>query len=127
MKDTEALYKQHENAVKYIQKIGAPQHHFRDGSVGRLNSLSVTTEICHQQNSGDTNYWKDSTFDAALTLAVKQNFQMLAEQALVLMKNDADNTLLEEKEALKARLKKIEELESEQPSCERNKSEGETQ
>ena len=125
MKDTEALYKQHEYAVKYIQKIGAPQHHFRDGSVGRLSSLSVTTEICHQRNSGDTNYWNDSTFDAALTLAVKQNFQMLAEQALVLMKNDADNSLLEEKEVLKARLKKIEELESEQPSCERNKSEEE--
>ena len=125
MKDTESLYKQHENAVKYIQKIGAPQYHFRDGSLGRLSSLSVTTEICHQQNSGYNNYWKDSTFDAALSLAVKQNFQMLAKQALVLMKNDADNSLLEEKEVLKARLKKIEELESEQPSCERNKSEGE--
>lgn len=125
MKDTEALYKQHENAVKYIQKIGAPQYHFRDGSVGRLSSLSVTTEICHQQNTGYNNHWKDSTFDAALSLAVKQNFQMLAEQALVLMKNDADNSLLEEKEVLKARLKKIEELENEQPSCERNKSEGE--
>ena len=125
MKDTESLYKQHENAVKYIQKIGAPQHHLLDGSVGRLSSLSVTTEICHQQNSGYNNYWKDSTFDAALSLAVKQNFQMLAKQALVLMKNDADNSLLEEKEVLKARLKKIEELESEQPSCERNKSEGE--
>ena len=125
MKDTEALYKQHENAVKYIQKIGAPQHHFRDGSVGRLSSLSVTTEICHQQNSGSTNYWQDSTFDAALSLAVNQNFQMLAEQALVIMKNDADNSLLEEKEVLKARLKKIEELENEQPICERNKSEEE--
>lgn len=124
MKDTEALYKQYENAVKYIQKIGAPQYHFRD-SVGRLSSLSVTTEICHQQNSGHNNYWKDSTFDAALSLAVKRNFQMLAEQALAIMKNDADNSLLEEKEALKARLKKIEELESEQPSCERNKSEEE--
>ena len=126
MKDTEALYKQYENAVKYIQKIGAPQYHFRD-SVGRLSSLSVTTEICHQQNSGCNNYWKDSTFDAALSLAVSRNFQMLAEQALVIMKNDADNSLLEEKEALKARLKKIEELESEQPSCERNKSEEEEQ
>ena len=125
MKDTEDLYKQHENAVKYIQKIGAPQYHFLDGGVGRLNSLSVTTEICHQQNPGDINYWKDSTFDAALSLVVKQNFQMLAEQALVLMKNDADNSLLEEKEVLKARLKKIEELEGEQPSCERNKSEEE--
>ena len=41
------------------------------------------------------------------------------------MKNDADNSLLEEKEVLKARLKKIEELESEEPSCERNKSEEE--
>lgn len=122
---TQNLYKQHENAVKYIQKIGAPQYHFRDGSLGRLSSLSITTEICHQKNPSDTNYWKDQTFDAALSLAVKQNFQMLAEQALVIMKNDADNSLLEEKEVLKARLKKIEELESEQPSCERNKSEEE--
>lgn len=125
MKDTEALYKQHENAVKYIQKIGAPQYHFRDGSVGRLSSLSVTTEICHQQNSGDTNYWKDQTFDAALSLAVKANFNALAKQALNIMKIAADNSLLEEKEVLKARLKKIEELEGEQPSCERNKSEEE--
>lgn len=125
MKDTEALYKQHENAVKYIQKIGAPQYHFRDGSVGRLSSLSVTTEICHQQNSGHNNYWKDQTFDTALSLAVKANFVKLAKQALNIMKIAADNSLLEEKEVLKARLKKIEELESEQPSCERNKSEEE--
>ena len=46
MKDTEALYKQHENAVKYIQKIGAPQYHLHGSCVGRLSSLSVTTEIC---------------------------------------------------------------------------------
>lgn len=111
MKDTEALYKQYENAVKYIQKIGAPQFHFRDGSVGRLSSLSVITEICHQQKSGDTNYWKDLSFDAALSLAVKRNFQMLAEQALIIMKNAADDSLIDEKEALIARLKKIEEIE----------------
>ena len=113
MKDTEALYKQYENAVKYIQKIGAPQFHFRDGSVGRLSSFSVTTEICHQQNSGDTNYWKDSWFDATLSLVVKRNFQMLAEQALAIMKNAAENSLIDEKEALIARLKKIEEIEGE--------------
>lgn len=113
MKDTEALYKQYENAVKYIQKIGAPQFHFRDGSVGRLSSLSVTTEICHQQNSGDINYWKDSTFDAALSLAVKANFDVLAKQALNIMKIAADNSLIDEKEALIVRLKKIEEIEGE--------------
>lgn len=113
MKDTEALYKQYENAVEYILKIGAPQFHFRDGSGGRLSSLSVTTEICHQQNTGDKNYWKDSSFDAALSLAVKRNFQMLAEQALVIMKNAADNSLIDEKESLIVRLKKIEEIEGE--------------
>ena len=49
MTDADNLYQQHQAAVKYIYKIGAPQLHFRDGSVGRLTKCEVNTEIGHHE------------------------------------------------------------------------------
>ena len=43
MTNADNPYQQHQVAVKYIDKIGAPQHHFRDGSVGRLIKCQVNT------------------------------------------------------------------------------------
>ena len=111
MNNTEQLYSIHQEAVKYIDKIGAPQHHFRDGSVGYLWKCTVNTQVCHQANSGDTNYWYHSNFDLALSEIIKQHFSSLAKKALDLLKKQADESLIAEKVKLQERLAKIEELE----------------
>lgn len=111
MKHTEQLYNNHREAVKYIDKIGATQHHFRDGSVGKISKLKVSTEINHQSSPSATNYWANPAFDDALSEAIKEHFQELAQSALDLLKKKADESLVAEKKELQDRLAKIEELE----------------
>lgn len=111
MTKADNLKRAHKNATEYVGYIGRTQHHLN--SVGKLSSLSVSTEINFQHDTGTTNYWKDAEFDKALALAIRGNFDMLAKQALEIMKNAADNALLEEKEALIDRLKEIERIEKE--------------
>lgn len=113
MQEADNLYRVYQDAQKYISKIGAPQHHFRDGSVGKLCKLHLATEINHQANSGDTNYWKNSLFDWALSEIVQKHFNELAVEALAYMKQKADEALIAEKNELQERLSKIEELEKE--------------
>ena len=36
MKETEKLKQQWLDAMKYVNKVGAPQHHYRDGSAGKI-------------------------------------------------------------------------------------------
>ena len=81
MTDADNLYKLHQAAVKYIDKIGAPQLHFRDGSVGRLTKCEVNTEICHQSNPSAQNYWSDAKFDWALSEVIKEHFSRALRQA----------------------------------------------
>ena len=111
MTDADNLYKLHQAAVKYIDKIGAPQLHFRDGSVGRLAKCEVKTEICHQARPSATNYWDDDKFDWALSEVIKEHFTELAQAALDLLKKKADEALVAEKKELQERLARIEELE----------------
>ena len=113
MTDADNLYKMHQAAVKYIDKIGAPQRHFRDGSVGKLTTCEVKTEICHQANPSDTNYWNDAKFDLAFSEVIRKNFTELAKAALDLLKKKADETLVAEKKELQDRLARIEVLEKE--------------
>ena len=113
MTDADNLYQQHQAAVKYIYKIGAPQHHFRDGSVGRLIKCEVNTEICHQSNPSAQNYWSDAKFDCALSEVIKEHFTELAQAALNLLKKKADEALVAEKKELQERLARIEALEKE--------------
>ena len=111
MHNTEQLYQIHQEAVKYIDKIGAPQHHFRDGSVGKLSNLKISTEINHQRSPSATNYWTNADFDLVLSEVIKQHFSVLAQAALDLLKKKADESLIAEKVKLQERLAKIEELE----------------
>ena len=113
MTDADNLYQQHQAAVKYIYKIGAPQHHFRDGSVGKLTKCEVKTEICHQASPSSTNYWNDPKFDCALSEVIKEHFTELAQAALDLLKKKADEALVAEKKKLQERLSRIEALEKE--------------
>ena len=113
MTDADNLYQQHQAAVKYIYKIGAPQLHFRDGSVGRLTKCEVNTEICHQAYHSDTNYWNDAKFDWALSEVIKEHFAELSQAALDLLKKKADEALVAEKKELQDRLARIEALEKE--------------
>ena len=113
MTNADNLYQQHQAAVKYIDKIGAPQHHFRDGSVGKLTKCEVKTEICHQANPSDTNYWSDAKFDLALSEVIKGHFAELSQAALNLLKKKADEALVAEKKELQERLARIEALEKE--------------
>ena len=113
MTDADNLYKLHQASVKYINKIGAPQHHFRDGSVGKLTKCEVNTEICHQASHSATNYWNDAKFDLALSEVIKEHFTELAQAALDLLKKKADEALVAEKKELQDRLARIEALEKE--------------
>ena len=113
MTDADNLYKLHQAAVKYIDKIGSPEHHFRDGSVGKLAKCEVKTEICHQANPSATNYWNDAKFDLALSEVIKGHFAELAQAALDLLKKKADEALVAEKKELQERLARIEALEKE--------------
>lgn len=111
MHNTEQLYQIHQEAVKYIDKIGAPQLHFRDGSVGKLSKLKISTEINHQSFPSATNYWTNVDFDLALSKVLEQHFPELAQAALDLLRKQADESLIAEKVKLQERLAKIEELE----------------
>lgn len=111
MHNTEQLYSIYQEAEKYIDKIGAPQHHFHDGSVGKLSKIKVSTEINHQASPSATNYWTNVDFDLALSKVLEQYFPELAQAALDLLKKKADESLVAEKKKLQERLAKIEELE----------------
>ena len=113
MTDADNLYKLHQASVKYIDKIGAPQLHFRDGSVGRLTKCKVNTEIHHQSNPSAQNYWSDTEFDWALSEVIKEHFAELSQAALDLLKKKADEALVAEKRELQERLARIEALEKE--------------
>lgn len=111
MKNTEQLYLIHKKAVEYIDKIGTPQWHLGEGSVGKISKLKVETEVNYQSSPGSTNYWGLTAFDEALSEVIKKNFQELAQAALDLLQNKADESLVAEKKELQERLAKIEELE----------------
>ena len=113
MTDANNLYQQHQAAVKYIDKIGAPQHHFQDGFVGKLTKCEVKTEICHQASPSAQDYWSDIKFDWALSEVIKEHFAELSQAALDLLKKKADEALVAEKKELQDRLARIEALEKE--------------
>ena len=106
----EKLMQDLKSAKEYISKIGKAQPHFRDGSVGKLYGCKITTKINHQAYSGDTNYHTDNAFDEALAEIIKEQFFDLAGEALILMETRANNALVAEEQALRERLRMIEEV-----------------
>ena len=99
-----------ESAEKYISRIGATQPHFRSGELGKLYELRVDTIINHQSCSGDQNYHTDKVFDTTLAEVITERFLDLAGEALILMETRANNALVAEEQALRERLRKIEEV-----------------
>lgn len=104
----EKLETLHELAVKYLDRIGESEPHFRDGSVGKLHKCIVSTEISHQRYTGDQNYHRNIEFDEALSHVVQENFTELAQAALDYMKLQAEKALIAEELALRERLRLIE-------------------
>jgi hypothetical protein len=110
-KRVDALQKNLHGAEEYIAKIGQPQPHYRDGSVGALHSLEITTQIHHQASSGSTNYWNCAAFDIALAAVIKSHFPDLAREALARMTQAYHSALIAEKDHLKGALEEVERAE----------------
>lgn len=108
------LKRQWKDACDYIAKHGAPEPHFRRGSVGRLHKVDVETEICHQASPGAQSYWKSSYFDAALDEVIKRRFPELAAEALAYLKKKYEDALRAEKDQLLALLAEIQAIEEAQ-------------
>lgn len=106
---TDELKKKWESAKEYVAKIGKPEPHLR--SVGKLHSVDVITQICHQASPSATNYWKDMDFDAALDRVIMARFQELANVALEVMEEAYKEALLAEKKHLQERLAAIQAIE----------------
>lgn len=95
-------------AKERINKIGMSEPHLR--SVGRLHSVVVKTTIHHQAVPSATNYWEDDQFDLALAKVIGAKFASLADEALTTMQRAADQALVAEEDALRARLADIERI-----------------
>lgn len=102
-------------AREYVAKVGKPEPHFRDGSVGRLHALTVKTQVCHQAAPSATNYWDDTNFDEALAEVVRRRFEELSREAIDLMESRYRESRIAEKDALLAQLAEIEALETAAP------------
>lgn len=114
MAKTEELRKSLKDATEYVAKVGRAQPHFRPDTAGTLVKVEIETQICHQESTGANNYWGNSDFDYALELVIKHRWKELSLEALAVMKLHADNALLEEEAALRARLAEVEAVKAEQ-------------
>jgi hypothetical protein len=97
-----------EQATIYIERIGKSEPHL--STSGRLASVNVTTEVCHQNSPSAQNYWKNADFDAALAQVIREQFPSLSFDALALMRKDAYAALVDEESSLRARLAEIERI-----------------
>jgi hypothetical protein len=109
MANAEELFRKIEAAKERLAKIGRREPHLQD-SYGRLTTLIVTTEVCHQAAPSATNYWRDEAFDFALADVIKARFGALADEAISRMEKRANEALIEEEAGLRARLERIEKL-----------------
>jgi predicted HicB family RNase H-like nuclease len=110
MFDTEAdiLYRKLNGAKNYLSMIGKHQPHLSD--TGRLTIVNVKTQIHYQGSPGSKNYHDNGDFDVALAEVIHSRFTELKEAAIALMEQDAERALLNEENAIKARLEKIRQI-----------------
>lgn len=106
-KKYEELKREHKDATDYVGRIGEPQYHYRDHSVGKLHKCTVSTQVSHQRHMGADNYHNNREFDEALGLVIEQHFKELAEKALALMEQVANESLLSEESYLRDRLEQV--------------------
>jgi len=104
----DALYSKLSAAKTYLAKIGRRDQ--CDGHFGKLNVVKVSTDIAHQEYAGAKNYHDNADFDAALSIAVREEFGTLSARAIQIMETAANAALIQEEDALRKRLKRIEEL-----------------
>jgi len=102
-----------ECARGYIGKIGRQQPHSPNGSVGKMTTLIISTEICYQERVGGTRYWGCNEFDVALAKIIRVQFSDLSKAALDLMEQEYKTARIAEKASLQAKLAEIEALEAE--------------
>jgi hypothetical protein len=102
---TDDLKKIWDDAKVYVGKYGRAEHHLK--TVGKLHMVDVTTQIVHQENPSDQNYWKDTNFDAALDEVIKARFPDFAQEALAILRKRYENALLAEEKQLAERLAQI--------------------
>lgn len=107
-KKYEELKREHEYAMDYVSRVGEPQYHYRDNSVGRLFKCTVSTQVSHQRQTGAENYHSNQEFDEALSEVISQSFPELAQKALFLMEHKAYESLAGEEDYLKDRLQQVE-------------------
>ena len=80
------IRRKRERAFGVIQKFGQEG---RNGQIGKWqNNYNNKLQIAIQYTEGGTNYWGDQELDKAFNQAVKNNFNMLLEEA--------NNTILNE-------------------------------
>lgn len=106
------LKRECKDAFAYVSKVGAPEHHL--STVGRVHTLTVKTEICHQESPGAQNYWKNEKFDEVLSEVIRGQFGKLASEAMRLMRKRFEDALVAEKEQLLKRLAEIQSIEEQQ-------------
>ena len=111
-KKTEALLKSINQTKDFLGKIGASQPHFRSSEVGKIHKITTSTTIHHQASTGDTNYHNQKEFDDYLALVITRKFKSLAAEALQLMQNDYEDSMITEENFLRERLAQIEALKS---------------
>ena len=113
-KITEGLTRDLAQSKKLISKIGEPQPHFRDGSVGELHEIQVKATIHHQAYSGATNYHNHQKFDEYLARVIKAQFTSLSDAALALMQKDYEESMKKEEVFIRERLAQIESLKAQE-------------
>mgnify|MGYP006171373849 CR=1 FL=1 len=113
-KITEGLTRDLAQSKELISKIGEPQPHFRDGSVGKLHEIQVKATIHHQAYSGATNYHTHQKFDEYLARVVKAQFTTLANAAIELMQMDYEESMKKEEVFIRERLAQIESLKAQE-------------
>jgi hypothetical protein len=103
-----------QKATQYIGKIGRVEAHFTPYTYGKLHSLEINTQICHQESHSAQNYWKCVEFDDALAEVVREQFADLAKLAILKLQKQYSAARLAEKDSLLAQLAEIERIENDE-------------
>jgi hypothetical protein len=90
-----------------LSRIGEPQPHFRDGSVGRLHCVECKVTIHHQRSTGDTNYHTLQAFNVALAKVVSRRFTELSTETIAELRRALDEAIVGEESKLKERLESV--------------------
>lgn len=109
-RNTEVAKHTLDSCIEYLAKIGKSEPHLCRGdyiSVGKLHSVTVKTQICHQEYSGGPNYWTKDEFDAELAQVISGRFLELSAEVICNLRKKYEDALLAEEQELAERLEQI--------------------